>query len=562
MRALIDRLQPLGRALMLPIAVLPVAALLLRLGQPDLLSIPFVAAAGQAIFDNLGLLFAAGVAVGLARENHGAAALAGLVCYLVTTEGAKPLLHAPADLPAAAADLQLAAWRAKEIAKASVPAGIVSGLVAGALYNRYADIRLPAYLGFFGGRRFVPIAAGLAGIALALAFGGGFPLFEAGVDALSRWVVAAGPLGLFAYGVLNRLLLVTGLHHILNNMAWFPVGDFHGATGDLKRFFAGDPGAGGFMAGFFPVMMFGLPAACLAMYRAAPPARRAGVAGLYLSLGLTSLLTGVNEPIEFTFLFLAPALFVAHAVLTGLAMVVMDLLGVKLGFGFSAGLLDYLLDYGLATRPLLLLPVGAVYAGLYYGLFSWGIRRFDLKTPGREAVAGAVEAVLPGDRAVAFVAALGGADNLTSVHACTTRLRLLVGDSARLDRDGLARLGARGVLDLGGGSVQVVVGPEADQLATSIRRAAGSTAGLSGARAGSVRREDPAETVPLSALRQALRDAGPTDRFVRGKRLILEGCDVSAGTCFTDLAGVRAAAWVGSSLHLLIEADVDPDLLG
>lgn len=562
MRALIDRLQPLGRALMLPIAVLPVAALLLRLGQPDLLSIPFVAAAGQAIFDNLGLLFAAGVAVGLARENHGAAALAGLVCYLVTTEGAKPLLHAPADLPTAAADLQLAAWRAKEIAKASVPAGIVSGLVAGALYNRYADIRLPAYLGFFGGRRFVPIAAGLAGIALALAFGGGFPLFEAGVDALSRWVVAAGPLGLFAYGVLNRLLLVTGLHHILNNMAWFLVGDFHGATGDLKRFFAGDPGAGGFMAGFFPVMMFGLPAACLAMYRATPAERRAGVAGLYLSLGLTSLLTGVTEPIEFTFLFLAPALFVAHAVLTGLAMVVMDLLGVKLGFGFSAGLLDYLLDYGLATRPLLLLPVGAVYAGLYYALFSWGIRRFDLKTPGREAVAaGAVKAVLPGDRAAAFVAALGGADNLTSVDACTTRLRLLVGDSARLDRDGLARLGARGVLDLGGGSVQVVVGPEADQLASSIRRVAGSAAGLSAPHPAPVRREDPAETLPLGALRQALLDARPTDRFVRGKRLILEGCDGSAGPRFTDLAGVRAAARVGSSLHLLLEAEVDPDLL-
>ncbi|OYW83729.1 MAG: PTS N-acetyl-D-glucosamine transporter, partial [Sphingobium sp. 32-64-5] len=325
---LLARLQPLGRALMLPVAVLPIAALLLRLGQPDMLDIAFVAAAGGAIFSNLGLLFAAGVAVGLARENHGAASLAGVVAYLVTTEGAKILLHVPADV---LAPVEQAAWRAKEIAKLGVPAGIAAGIVGGMLYNRFHAIKLPDYLAFFAGRRFVPIVAGFAGLVGALLFGVGFPWIEAGVDMLSRWVLGAGPVGLFVYGVLNRLLLITGLHHILNNIAWFLLGDYHGATGDIARFFAGDPTAGSFMAGFFPVMMFGLPAACLAMYRNALPERRKAVGGLLLSLALTSFLTGVTEPIEFTFIFLAPVLYLVHAVLTGLAMVLMDALGVKLG---------------------------------------------------------------------------------------------------------------------------------------------------------------------------------------------------------------------------------------
>lgn len=469
----LDRLQPLGRALMLPIAVLPVAGLLLRLGQPDMLNVAFIAAAGQAIFANLGLLFAIGVAVGIARENHGAAGLAGVVAFLVTTEGGKALLAAPVDQ---VGDLAIAAWKAKEMGKLSVPAGILSGLVSGWLYNRYATIKVPEYLAFFGGRRFVPIAAGCCGLVGALLFGLGFPILEAGIDSVSRWVLGAGPFGLFLYGLLNRLLIVTGLHHILNNIAWFILGDFGGKTGDLNRFFAGDPSAGSFMAGFFPVMMFGLPAACLAMYRAAPPERRKAVAGLYLSLGLTSLLTGVTEPIEFTFMFLAPLLFVIHAVLTGASMVIMNLLGVKLGFGFSAGLFDYLLNYGLATRPLLLLPVGAAYFAIYYGVFRYCIQRFDLLTPGREReVATAVEVAADG-RGPAFARALGGRDNLATIDACTTRLRLTVQDRAAVDEGALKQLGARGVLWVGDRAVQVVLGPIADQVASEIH-AAGTDAG-------------------------------------------------------------------------------------
>jgi PTS system N-acetylglucosamine-specific IIC component len=473
-RLSLSALQPLGRALMLPIAVLPVAGLLLRLGQPDLLNIPFVAAAGDSVFHNLGLLFAIGVAVGFAKDGNGAAGLAGVVCFLVATNGAESLIPAPQG----SSDLAAAAFRDGALNRLSVPLGILSGLIAGGAYNRFSAIKLPEYLAFFGGRRFVPIVSGFAGLFLALAFGLGWTRLDAAIDGASRAIVAAGPLGLFAYGVLNRLLIVTGLHHILNNIAWFILGDFHGATGDLNRFFKGDPTAGAFMSGFFPVMMFGLPAACLAMYRSARPERRAAVGGMLASLALTALLTGVTEPIEFSFMFLAPVLYALHAVMTGLAMVLADALGMRLGFSFSAGLFDYVINFGKATRPLLLLPLGVAYFALYYGVFRWAIVRFDLKTPGREpegeasparpaAVSGAT------GRGRAFVEALGGAANLERIDACTTRLRLVVKAQDRVDMAALKALGARGFIRPSERDLQVVVGPIADEVAREMREAAG-----------------------------------------------------------------------------------------
>jgi PTS system N-acetylglucosamine-specific IIC component len=301
------------------------------------------------------------------------------------------------------------------------------------------------------------------------------------MDALSRAVLAAGPWGLFGYGVLNRILIVTGLHHVINSIAWFVLGNYHGHTGDLNRFFAGDPAAGEFMAGFFPVMMFGLPAACLAMYHTALPERRHVVAGLLASIALTSFLTGVTEPVEFSFMFLAPALYAVHALLTGFAFIIMKALNVRLGFGFSAGLFDYVLNYKFATHPLLLLPVGAAYFGLYYGVFRFAIVRFDLKTPGREEVEATAPAVAdmplaagPADRARSFVTALGGAGNLESVTACTTRLRLIVRTQETVDIEALKRLGARGVVKPSATALQVVVGPTADQLASEIREAMAS----------------------------------------------------------------------------------------
>ena len=524
-------LQQFGRALMLPIAVLPIAGLLLRLGQPDLLDLPAVAAAGQAIFANLGILFAIGIAVGIARENHGASGLAAVVCYFVAISGAEVLASVPAGT----------------LTKLSVPAGLISGCLAGWLYNRYSDLRLPSYLAFFGGRRFVPIVAGAAGLVLAGVFGWGWPALEHGMDTLSRAILDSGEIGLFIYGVLNRLLIITGLHHVLNNLAWFIVGDYGGVTGDLNRFFAGDPSAGIFMSGFFPVMMFGLPASCLAMYHAAPAGRRRAAGGLLLSMALTSFLTGVTEPIEFTFVFLAPALYALHAVLTGTAMVLMDVLGVRLGFGFSAGLFDYLLNYGKATQPLLMLAVGALYFAVYYLAFRFVIARFDLKTPGREpdetpqVSTGA--APDHAGNAAAFVAALGGTANIRALDACTTRLRVTVVSQAAVDETTLRRLGARGFVRPSAESLQVVVGPVADQLAGDIRRQLRATSRVAG------------DSTDTAALLAALGGAGNIrNAAAASTRLLFEIRDDAA----VNEAALSAAAPRGfarpasGSLHVLV----------
>ena len=294
-------------------------------------------------------------------------------------------------------DLAIAAAKDAALFKLNVPTGIISGVIAGSIYNRFHTIKLPEYLAFFGGRRFVPIAAGFCGLLLALVLGLSWNAISHGMDVASLAVVKLGAFGLFIYGALNRFLIVTGLHHILNSLAWFNLGSYRGATGDLGRFFAGDPTAGAFMSGFFPVMMFGLPAACLAMYHTARPERRKEVGGMLASMALTAFLTGVTEPIEFSFMFLAPPLYAIHAILTGFAMVLMNALDVHLGFSFSAGVFDYLLNLSRSHRPELLWPVGLAYSALYYGIFRFSILRFNLKTPGREDAAAAKAPVV--DRA-------------------------------------------------------------------------------------------------------------------------------------------------------------------
>jgi PTS system N-acetylglucosamine-specific IIC component len=469
------KVQRLGRALMLPIAVLPVAGLLLRLGQPDVFNIKMIADAGGAIFDNLPLLFAIGIAVGFAKDNNGVAALAGAIGYLVEIAVMKDI---------------------NDKLNMGVLSGIVAGIVAGMLYNKYKDIKLPEYLAFFGGKRFVPIATGVTCLAIGIVLGYVWQPVQAAIDMAGQWLTTAGAIGAFVFGVLNRLLLVTGLHHILNSMTWFVFGTFTppgGApvTGDLHRFFAGDPTAGTFMTGFFPVMMFGLPAACLAMYQEAPKERRAMVGGLLFSMALTSFLTGVTEPIEFSFMFLAPVLYAIHAVLTGLSLAICSALGIHLGFTFSAGAIDYVLNYGLSTKGWWALPIGILYSVVYYGLFRFFIRKFNMATPGREP-AGAEEQVASYDkggyvapaaaagvpRAVRYIAALGGASNLSIVDACTTRLRLSVVDPEKVSEADLKTIGARGVLKRGATSVQVIIGPEADIIADEIRTAMAQGGGV------------------------------------------------------------------------------------
>jgi PTS system N-acetylglucosamine-specific IIC component len=318
---------------------------------------------------------------------------------------------------------------------------------------------------------------------------------QAAIDTTGHWLTTAGAIGAFVYGALNRLLLVTGLHHIINSLAWFVFGTFTppaggaAVTGDLHRFFAGDPTAGGFMTGFFPIMMFGLPAACLAMFHEAPKERRAMVGGLLLSMALTSFLTGVTEPIEYSFMFLAPVLYAIHAVLTGLSLAICQALGIHLGFTFSAGAIDYVLNYGLSTRGWLAIPVGLAYGVVYYGLFRLFIRKFNMATPGREPAAtdAQVESYASGgfvaptagagtSRAARYIAALGGAANLTLVDACTTRLRLSVVDAEKISESELKRIGARGMLKRDPRNVQVVIGPEADLIADEIRTALGGGA--------------------------------------------------------------------------------------
>ena len=550
MKKFFPAVQKLGRSLMLPIAVLPIAGLLLRLGQPDLLDLPYVAAAGNAVFANLGMLFAIGVAVGLARGNNGAAGLAAVVAYLVTTEGAKVLVGMPPlELAGASgqfADLLVADYKNAAINKLSVPAGLICGIMAGYFYNRFSDIRLPDYLAFFAGRRFVPIVSGFAALLLAAVFGYGWPVLEQGMNGLSEGVVEAGGGGLFVYGLLNRLLIITGLHHILNNIAWFIVGDFEGVTGDLRRFFAGDPTAGAFMAGFFPVMMFGLPAACLAMYHCAQKEKRKAVGGLLLSMGLTSFLTGITEPIEFTFMFLAPVLYGLHAVLTGLSMVVMNLFDIRHGFGFSAGLFDYVLNFNRATGPLLIIPAGAFYFVIYYLVFRWFILRFDVPTPGRAAdEPSAAEGPLGSDaEAVALVDALGGAANLLEIDACTTRLRLRVASQEPIDEAALKVLGAAGTLRPTPDTVQVVMGLRADEIADNMRGVAGSAGVAAESRRGSPT-PAPAVTITASAGPDLLAALGGAGNIVAveavGERLALRVKDTSE----TDEGRVRAAGFRG-----------------
>ena len=458
---------------MLPIAVLPVAGLLLRLGQPDLLNIKWLADAGGAVFTNLPLIFSIGVAVGFAKENHGAAGLAGGIGYLILTAVLKSI-NDKLDM--------------------GVLAGILCGIVAGNLYNRYKDIKMPEYLAFFGGKRFVPIITGLVCVLLGLLCGYIWPVIQQGIDWVGHALINAGGLGLFVYGLLNRLLLVTGLHHILNSLVWFVFGSYPGpegkaVTGDLHRFFAGDPTAGSFMTGFFPIMMFGLPAACLAMYQAARPENRKLVGGMLLSMALTAFLTGVTEPVEFTFMFLAPILYVIHGILTGISMALMNFLGVRLGFTFSAGAFDYVISYRLGTNGWMLIPVGLAYFVIYYFLFSFAIRKFNLATPGRADASleptaepgtsapggeagGAAAGPLTG--AVGYLRALGGNKNLKLVDACTTRLRLEVLDDALVNEPALRSLGARGVVRPSRNALQVVIGPQAEILAGEIREAMAS----------------------------------------------------------------------------------------
>jgi len=451
-------LQKIGKALMTPIAVLPVAALLLRLGFGDIFDgqiALIMKSAGEAIFSNLDLLFGIGISYGLAKNNDGAAALSGAIGVLIAKA-----VYTNID----------------ESVNMGVFVGIMVGVLSGTLYNRFHTIKLPEYLGFFGGKRFVPIITAVASIFVGILAGYFWHFAQGGIDAFSNAIIGLKEVGTFIYGTLNRLLIPLGLHHILNSVFWFQLGEYTHvkegvevvANGDLHRFFAGDKTAGIYMSGFYVVMMFGLPAMAYAIYLNTPKTSRKRVGAILAGVAFTSFLTGITEPLEFLFLFVAPLLFVLHALLTGLALALAQLLDIHAGFGFSAGFIDYVINYKLATNPLLILPLGALFAFIYFITSYYTIKLFKLQIFPEETHD---QSVATDNEAEAFIKALGGKENIVDTDACITRLRMSVKESGHLLDEDFTLLGAKGVIKPNSASIQIVLGTKAESIAQKIKEA-------------------------------------------------------------------------------------------
>lgn len=480
-------LQKLGKALMLPVATLPAAAILLRFGSIDYIKefhlgesfggflnqyiAPFLAAGGGAIFDNLPLIFAIGVAIGFVGDA--VAALASVIAYQV-------LVSVLGKVPTA---FGILGHDGKPIVlNMGVLGGILAGGIAAYFYKKYHDIKLPDWLGFFSGKRFVPIITSLVMVIIGIIFGLIWGPIQNVLTDFGSWIVGLGATGAALFTFFNRLLIPFGLHHVLNAIAWFQIGDYTDAAGkvvhgDLWRFFAGDKSAGLFMTGFFPIMMFALPGAALAIIHTAKPEKRAAISAIFIGTAITSFLTGITEPIEFAFMFLAPFLYVVHALLAGVSAYIVTIMGIKHGFGFSAGLIDYLVNYGLATKPLLLIPIGLAFAIVYYFLFRFLIVTFNIKTPGREddeelaegsSAAGAPSSMQ--EKAKQVLTYIGGKENIKDLDACITRLRLVLKDEKAVNEKGLRDLGAAGIMKLGQGSVQIVFGTQSELIKDEIKK--------------------------------------------------------------------------------------------
>ncbi|WP_416827867.1 glucose-specific PTS transporter subunit IIBC [Ectobacillus polymachus] len=502
-------LQKVGKALMLPVAILPAAGLLLAFGNafqnPALTQyIPALKAdwftmvakvmeqSGNIVFTNLSVLFAVGVAVGLAG-GEGVAALAALVGFLIMNETMSVALNVAAKVSVLSdkgplnigfSDPAYSYVLGIPTLQTGVFGGIIVGLLAAYCYNKYFNMELPAYLGFFAGKRFVPIATAAFSVILGLAMCMIWPPIQNALNAFSHNMIDANPtLAAFVFGVVERSLIPFGLHHIWYAPFWFEFGSYtdslgHVVHGDQQIFFAqikdGAPlTAGTFMTGKFPFMMFGLPAAALAMYHEARPENKVYAAGILGSAALTSFLTGITEPIEFSFLFVAPALFGLHAIFAGLSFMTMQLLNVKIGMTFSGGLIDFLLFGVLPGRTAWwwVIIVGLAFAVIYYFGFRFCIRKWNLKTPGREDPeeqfdSGAVSEA--GELPREILAALGGTQNIASLDACITRLRVQVNEQSQVDKDRLKKLGAAGVLEVGN-NIQAIFGPKSDILKTQIK---------------------------------------------------------------------------------------------
>ncbi|MDK7753727.1 glucose-specific PTS transporter subunit IIBC [Staphylococcus ureilyticus] len=485
------QLQRIGKALMLPVAILPAAGLLLAFGtvlQGDVLQsyLPFIKAdgfqhvaqmmegAGVVIFDNLPMIFALGVAIGLAGGD-GVAAIAAFVGFMIMNKTMGAFLGITSDNVSDAAS-----GYANVLGIPTLQTGVFGGIIIGALaawcYNKFYNISLPSYLGFFAGKRFVPIMMATCSFILAFPMAWIWPTIQYGLNAFSEGLLESNTgIAVFLFGFIKRLLIPFGLHHIFHAPFWFEFGSFKNAAGQIihgdQRIFIAQITenvpltAGKFMGGEFPVMMFGLPAAALAIYHSAKKENRKVVGGLMLSGALTSFLTGITEPLEFSFLFVAPLLFFIHAVLDGFGFLIMYLLNVHLGYTFSGGFIDFLLLNILPNKTAwwLVIPVGIVYAILYYFIFRFIIKKLNYKTPGREDKEMQNNSVSVSELPFKVLDAMGGKENIKHLDACITRLRVEVNEKSQVDVESLKQLGASGVLEVGN-NMQAIFGPKSDQI--------------------------------------------------------------------------------------------------
>ncbi|AHG79632.1 N-acetylglucosamine-specific PTS system, EIICBA component [Mannheimia varigena USDA-ARS-USMARC-1388] len=480
--SILGYLQKIGRALMVPVAALPAAALLMGIGywiDPDGWGANSQLAAlliksGAAIIDNMSILFAVGVAFGMSKEKDGAAALSGLVGYLVITTLLAP--GAVAQLQGIAVDQVPAAFG--KINNQFI--GILVGVISAELYNRFYQVELPKALSFFSGKRLVPIVVSVVMIVVAFILLYVWPVIFGGLVSFGESIKDMGSVGAGIYAFFNRLLIPVGLHHALNSVFWFDVAGIN----DIPNFLGGAKSlaegkavvgvTGMYQAGFFPVMMFGLPAAALAIYHSAKPAKKVQVASIMFAAALASFFTGITEPLEFAFMFVAPVLYVVHALLTGLSVYIAASMEWIAGFGFSAGLVDLVLSSRnpLAVQWYMLLVQGLVFAVIYYVLFRMVIKVFNLKTPGREddVEAQAVNTTSHQERAKQFMDALGGKENLLNIDACITRLRLTLADVSKVNDAQLKALGSKGNIKLGENAFQVILGTEAEFVADAMKK--------------------------------------------------------------------------------------------
>ncbi|MCC8987130.1 MAG: PTS glucose transporter subunit IIBC [Candidatus Contendobacter sp.] len=500
-------LQKIGKALMLPVSVLPVAGILLGIGSahfgliPDLAS-DIMAQSGGAIFGSLAIIFAIGVALGL-THNDGVSALAAVVGYVV--------LLATLGVMAKALGVESKNLMGILSIDTGVFGGIVIGGIAAALFNRYYRIELPSYLGFFAGKRFVPIITAFAAIGTGIVLSFVWPPIGAGIKAFSHWAAESNPALAFSiYGVIERLLIPFGLHHIWNVPFFFEVGSYLDPntgkviTGEIQRYIAGDPTAGN-MAGGYLFKMWGLPAAAIAIWRCALPENRAKIGGIMISAALTAWLTGITEPIEFAFMFVAPVLYLIHALLAGVAYFLCIEVGIKHGMTFSHGAIDYVLLFPQSTHALWLLIIGPLWALLYYTVFRTVILKFDLKTPGREVEEAVSLADAQSDVAFSFAKqltlAFGGRSNIKNLDACITRLRVELGDISKASTAKLKALGAAGVVVVGN-NMQAIFGTQSENLKTDMEEYLRTA----GPEADAVEEPSPVTAPPPAGIVSKLRD--------------------------------------------------------